>query len=165
MSITREAIVEPRTPTPRGVMRANRMPALVLSAAAVTAGCAAPTTGPAGAAPGNAMTAAPGAAMTAAAGPAKLAFKATTLDGAAFDGASLGGRPAVLWFWAAWCSVCAGEAPALAKVAAANPGVQFIGVTSQPAQAFVTASGAVRVVPGAMSEQVLAQQVAALGAP
>jgi thiol-disulfide isomerase/thioredoxin len=40
-----------------------------------------------------------------------LAFTATTLDGKAFDGASLQGRPAVLWFWAPWCPVCLGQAP------------------------------------------------------
>jgi hypothetical protein len=38
-------------------------------------------------------------------------------------------------------------------------------VTSQPAQAFTTASGVVRVGPGGMSEQELNEQVAALGAP
>ncbi len=29
-----------------------------------------------------------------------LAFRGTTVDGAAFDGAALGGAPVVLWFWA-----------------------------------------------------------------
>jgi peroxiredoxin len=152
------------------------------------------------------MAAAAGPAMTAAARPGsgadQLAFQATTLDGAAFNGASLRGRPAVLWFWAAWCPVCAGEAPAVAKVAAANPGVRFVGVsaldqlpamkkfvadrgvggftnladtdaavwrrfgvTSQPAHAFISADGTVRVVPGVMSEQALAEQVAALSKP
>lgn len=32
--------------------------------------------------------------------PDALAFRGTTVDGAAFDGASLGGTPVVLWFWA-----------------------------------------------------------------
>jgi thiol-disulfide isomerase/thioredoxin len=40
-----------------------------------------------------------------------LAFTATTLDGKAFDGTSLQGRPAVLWFWAPWCPTCLGQAP------------------------------------------------------
>jgi thiol-disulfide isomerase/thioredoxin len=40
-----------------------------------------------------------------------LAFTATTLDGKPFDGASLQGQPAVLWFWAPWCPVCLGQAP------------------------------------------------------
>ena len=30
----------------------------------------------------------------------RLQFTGTTLSGAAFDGASLQGKPAVLWFWA-----------------------------------------------------------------
>jgi thiol-disulfide isomerase/thioredoxin len=40
-----------------------------------------------------------------------LVFTATTLDGKPFDGASLQGKPAVLWFWAPWCPVCLGQAP------------------------------------------------------
>lgn len=186
-------------------MRGGRVAALALVALAVTTACAGPAAGPGSAASGSAASgkaAGPANAMTAAAGPAKLAFQSTTLDGAPFDGASLQGRPTVLWFWAAWCSVCAGEAPAIAKVAAANPAVRFVGVsaldevpamkkfvadrgvggfthladkdaavwhrfgvTSQPAQAFITASGEVRVVPGVMSEKVLAEQVAALSSP
>lgn len=198
--MTRDKAAELATRTPRGVRRAGLVVASALSAVALTAACAGPTTATGEQGPGNAMKAAPGAATTAAAGPAKLAFQATTLDGAPFDGASLQGRPTVLWFWAAWCSVCAGEAPTVAKIAAANPGVRCVGVsaldevpamkkfvadrgvggftqladkdasvwrrfgvTSQPAQAFITASGAVRVVPGVMSEQELGQQVSALG--
>jgi peroxiredoxin len=193
--MTRHDASMPATTAPRGVMRGGRLVALALSAVAVIAGCAGPAAG------ADAGSAAPANVMTAA-GPANLAFEATTLDGAPFDGSSLRGRPTVLWFWAAWCSVCAGEAPSVAKVAAANPGVRFIGVsaldelpamkqfvadrgvggftqladkdaavwrrfgvTSQPAQAFITASGAVRLVPGVMSQRVLAQQVAALNAP
>jgi len=40
-----------------------------------------------------------------------LAFTATTLDGKPFDGMSLAGKPAVLWFWAPWCPTCLGQAP------------------------------------------------------
>jgi thiol-disulfide isomerase/thioredoxin len=40
-----------------------------------------------------------------------LAFTATTLDGKPFDGMSLSGRPAVLWFWAPWCPICLQQAP------------------------------------------------------
>lgn len=32
--------------------------------------------------------------------PDALAFRGSTVDGAAFDGAELAGRPVVLWFWA-----------------------------------------------------------------
>ena len=40
-----------------------------------------------------------------------LAFTATTLDGRPFDGMSLSGKPAVLWFWAPWCPLCLQQAP------------------------------------------------------
>jgi thiol-disulfide isomerase/thioredoxin len=40
-----------------------------------------------------------------------LAFTATTLDGAPFDGMSLAGKPTVLWFWAPWCPTCLQQAP------------------------------------------------------
>lgn len=39
-----------------------------------------------------------------------LAFTGKTLDGAAFDAATLAGKPVVLWFWAPWCATCASEA-------------------------------------------------------
>ncbi|MDG4829226.1 redoxin domain-containing protein [Solwaraspora sp. WMMD1047] len=40
-----------------------------------------------------------------------LEFTATTVDGEPFDGRSLAGKPAVLWFWAPWCPVCLQQAP------------------------------------------------------
>ncbi len=52
-----------------------------------------------------------------------------TVDGATFDAASLTGRPVVLWFWAPWCTICRGEAPTVAKIAAEFDGqVEFVGV-------------------------------------
>ncbi|MCP3801972.1 redoxin family protein [Allokutzneria sp. A3M-2-11 16] len=54
-----------------------------------------------------------------------------TVDGKDFSGESLAAKPAVLWFWAPWCPTCQREAPTLAKVAAANPGVTFVGVAAQ----------------------------------
>ncbi|MGV9799362.1 protein disulfide oxidoreductase [Mycobacterium sp. NPDC003449] len=65
------------------------------------------------------------------ASPAQLQFNATTLDGADFVGASLLGKPAVLWFWAPWCPNCQREAPQVARAAADNPGVTFVGVAAQ----------------------------------
>jgi thiol-disulfide isomerase/thioredoxin len=42
-----------------------------------------------------------------------LAFTGKTLDGAAFDAATLAGKPAILWFWAPWCATCASEAQSI----------------------------------------------------
>lgn len=72
---------------------------------------------------------APGADGGSTAVPASLAFTATTLDGATFDGAGLAGTDAVAWFWAPWCTTCRAEAPDVAEVAAAYDGrVQLLGV-------------------------------------
>ncbi|MFI7429496.1 redoxin domain-containing protein [Micromonospora sp. NPDC049836] len=48
--------------------------------------------------------------------PGTLDFTARTVDGGSFAGRSLAGRPAVLWFWAAWCSRCRGVADDVAAV-------------------------------------------------
>jgi thiol-disulfide isomerase/thioredoxin len=45
-------------------------------------------------------------------------FTAATLDGATFDGRSLTGKPAVLWFWAPWCPTCLGQAKQVNALAA-----------------------------------------------
>lgn len=96
----------------------TRLIAPVAAAAAVLAGCASPPPAP------------PAAGATALADnvPVQLQFTAKTLDGVDFRGRSLRGRPAVLWFWAPWCPVCQGEAPAVGGIAAANPSVSFVGV-------------------------------------
>src|ERR1700712_2601144 len=60
----------------------------------------------------------------------RLNFSGTTLGGAPFNGASLQGKPAVLWFWAPFCPFCNAEAPGLSQVAAANPGVTFVGIAA-----------------------------------
>ena len=66
----------------------------------------------------------------------QLQFTGTTLSGGTFNGASLQGKPAVLWFWTPWCPFCNQEAPAVSQVSAANPKVTFVGVAarSDPAQ-------------------------------
>ena len=61
----------------------------------------------------------------------RLQFTGTTLSGAPFSGASLVGKPAVLWFWTPWCPFCNAEAPSVAQVAAANPKVTFVGVAAR----------------------------------
>lgn len=60
-----------------------------------------------------------------------LNFTGTTLSGATFNGASLQGKPAVLWFWTPWCPFCNMEAPNVAAVSAANPAVTFVGVSTR----------------------------------
>ena len=60
-----------------------------------------------------------------------LNFTGTTLRGAGFNGASLQGKPAVLWFWTPWCPFCNQEAPNVSAVAAANPQVTFVGVAAR----------------------------------
>lgn len=60
----------------------------------------------------------------------RLQFNGTTLSGAPFNGASLLGKRAVLWFWTPWCPFCNAEAPSLSQVAAANPAVTFVGVAA-----------------------------------
>lgn len=58
-----------------------------------------------------------------------LAFTATTLDGRSFDGTSLAGKPAVLWFWAPWCPICLQQAPGVrAAVAKYGDRVNIVGV-------------------------------------
>ncbi|MGZ4514738.1 MAG: protein disulfide oxidoreductase [Mycobacterium sp.] len=71
-----------------------------------------------------------GNASRALAADGRLQFTGTTLSGAAFNGASLQGKPAVLWFWTPWCPFCNAEAPGVSQVAAANPGVTFVGVAA-----------------------------------
>ncbi|MGV0812957.1 protein disulfide oxidoreductase [Mycolicibacterium boenickei] len=61
----------------------------------------------------------------------RLQFTGTTLSGAVFNGSSLAGRPAVLWFWTPWCPFCNAEAPSVSQVAAANPQVSFVGVAAR----------------------------------
>jgi thiol-disulfide isomerase/thioredoxin len=61
----------------------------------------------------------------------RLNFTGTTLSGAPFNGASLQGKPAVLWFWAPWCPFCNAEAPGVSQVSAANPKVTFVGIASR----------------------------------
>ncbi len=61
----------------------------------------------------------------------QLDFAGTTLSGAPFNGSSLQGKPAVLWFWTPWCPFCNAEAPNVSAVAAANPKVTFVGVAAR----------------------------------
>jgi thiol-disulfide isomerase/thioredoxin len=73
----------------------------------------------------NAPPAAAGVASSAAADaggaapvavPASLRFTGKTLDGKAFDAATMAGKPTILWFWAPWCATCASEAMSIADL-------------------------------------------------
>ncbi len=60
---------------------------------------------------------------------ADLSFTAETLDGASFDGETLAGEPAVLWFWAPWCPTCRAQAPSVSRLAEEYDGrVNVVGV-------------------------------------
>jgi thiol-disulfide isomerase/thioredoxin len=61
----------------------------------------------------------------------RLNFTGTTLSGAPFNGSSLQGKPAVLWFWAPWCPFCNAEAPGVSQVSASNPKVTFVGIAGR----------------------------------
>jgi thiol-disulfide isomerase/thioredoxin len=63
--------------------------------------------------------------------PETLAFQSTTVDGDAFEGASLAGKPALLWFWAPWCPTCRSQVPQVETLAEEYEGeVAVIGVGS-----------------------------------
>lgn len=65
----------------------------------------------------------------------RLRFYGTELNGALFDGRTLLGKPAVIWFWSppSFCGICLAEAPVISRVAAANPQVSFLGIAGRGA--------------------------------
>lgn len=83
--------------------------------------------------------------------PRVLDFTTPTVDGPTFDGASLAGKPAILWFWAPWCPICkqgAGDVVGAAEELAGD--VSVVGVAGlsgsvEDMQAFVddTSSGSI----------------------
>ena len=79
--------------------------------------------------------------------PEVLDFTAQTVDGGTFDGSTLAGAPAVVWFWAPWCPVCkAGAADVTAAAAELGDAVAFVGVAGlsgslDDMQAFVADTG------------------------
>ncbi|GAA2379079.1 hypothetical protein GCM10010404_39280 [Nonomuraea africana] len=63
--------------------------------------------------------------------PDLLAFRLPAVDGGTVDGASLRGRPAVLWFWAPWCTICRAEAPEVGRATRYQCEVAVIGVAGR----------------------------------
>jgi thiol-disulfide isomerase/thioredoxin len=102
--------------------------AVVVAAVFVAACTPQPGSKPSATSPTGTPAAAAAVPPTRATVPAQLQFTAKTLDGKDFNGQSLLGKPAVLWFWAPWCPVCQGEAPMMGRIAATHPVVTFVGV-------------------------------------
>lgn len=79
--------------------------------------------------------------------PESLRFVASTVDGQSFDAATLAGKPAVLWFWAAWCPKCRAAADDVAAVSRDYSGrVAVVGVAglnsgATPMKRFVADTG------------------------
>jgi peroxiredoxin len=118
---------------PRSVNRRTRLVLLLitglLAAAAACAGeappASTPTTQPTNSVDTGSSTAPTGPAVV----PAALAFSAPTVGGGQFDGATLAGKPAVLWFWASWCPRCQAKASDVRMLQAEYAGrVTFVGV-------------------------------------
>lgn len=72
-----------------------------------------------------------GPASSGAVVPDVLRFEAETVSGDSFSGASVAGKPVVVWFWAPWCSVCKSQAPEVTALADEyGDRVAFLGVGS-----------------------------------
>ncbi|UQX10532.1 redoxin domain-containing protein [Candidatus Mycobacterium methanotrophicum] len=109
-------------------MKYSSLAAGVVAAAVLVAGCGGHSVASQPAGPAHVGAAGGGADRAV---PAQLQFTAKTLDGQAFQGASLVGKPAVLWFWTPWCSTCQSEAAMVGQAAASHPAVTFVGVAGQ----------------------------------
>jgi thiol-disulfide isomerase/thioredoxin len=106
-------------------MRARSfLPALLAAATLTLTGCGSEDGATASDAAGTDSSTTASAPATAEAGsatpaavPEALRFTGTTIDGKQFDGATLAGKPTVLWFWAPWCPKCKAQGPETANVA------------------------------------------------
>lgn len=63
--------------------------------------------------------------------PETLVFTAKTVGGETFEGASLAGRPTLLWFWAPWCPTCRSQIPQVEGLASSHQGeLNVVGIGS-----------------------------------
>lgn len=100
-----------------------------LAALVLLAGCAPSTPPPPVIPPPPSIEVAPPASASPAPVPEILKFTATTWDGKAFDAKNLVGKPAVFWFWAAWCPQCKGDATTIRELQkTAGSTINFVGV-------------------------------------
>lgn len=98
-------------------MRVRAMMGLLLGAVLLVSGCA-QSRDTSNAASGDSGSTA-----------AAFAFTAKALDGSAFDGRSLAGKPTVFWFWAPWCPTCRAQAGSVTTIATDYAGrVNVVGV-------------------------------------
>lgn len=75
--------------------------------------------------------------------PVELDFTATTLAGEPFEGTSLRGAPAVLWFWAPWCPTCRAQIPTVSGL-----GEQYAGEVAVVGVGGLDTQGAIEEVAG-----------------
>ncbi len=70
--------------------------------------------------------------------PAVLDFTSETVDGEAFDGNTLAGKPTVFWFWAPWCPTCRAQISGVGELAETyGADVNVVGVGSLDEQAAI----------------------------
>jgi peroxiredoxin len=124
---------------------ARRLVLPLVAALTFLAGCAADPSpsgtadAPASSTPAASSTDAGPATSATGTVPSTLAFTARTVGGADFDGATLAGRPTVLWFWAPWCPTCAGQAAGVKSTAEQLAGkVNVVGVGGLDDEAAMT---------------------------
>ena len=97
-------------------MRLRTIAGLLLVTILVVSGCAAT---------GNNPESGPRSGASA----VSLEFTGETLDGAAYDGEQLAGKPTVLWFWSPWCPTCRAQAGRVETIAKDYAGrVNVVGV-------------------------------------
>lgn len=117
--------------TPRSLASLLLAPLVVLASCATDTAAEPSAGGPISSGSGDADASVTGTASQAA-GPEVAEvydFSGTTVDGAKFEGSSLQGRPAVLWFWAPWCPTCRGQVDGVTALAERHDGeVSVVGV-------------------------------------